>query len=397
MAIVDNPSRASAGCAQAVPFECFLPYTEKRKYSKGEVLFRYGDPADVMFFIGAGAIHLVEIGKSLGKGDLVGEMGLLCPSHKRTVSAICESDVVLHLLDRSRFLNMINTAPRDFFSLIQLAISRYSENLENEIASRIKLESELRIAHEIQTSSLPSTAGFLPPMGRFEISASMKPAKEVGGDFYDFFPVGPDNWFMAIGDVCGKGVPAALFMMTVKTLLKAEALSGSHPGDILQRVNRIVCQDNSAFMFVTILCVNINLKTGHTVFGNAGHCPPLLKLGSSNFQYLEIPPCPVLGYTPDAVFTSREFELQKDDALFLYTDGIPEAANQAWDFFGEERLLSFMKEMPSANLETIISGVKNKVTEFIGLAPQSDDLTMLAFRFKGAVEKANSPPSSPGS
>lgn len=361
-----------------------LPYTERRTCSRGEVLFRRGDPAHDMFFIEEGTIALTEIGKTLGKGELLGEMGLLCPANRRTVSAVCTQDAVLRLLDRERFLQMMDQAPHQFFSLIQLAISRYAENLQNETAARSRLESELQIAREIQLSTLPSAAARLPFGISFDLAASMDPAREVGGDFYDFFPIGPDLWFMAVGDVSGKGVPAALFMMTVKTLLKAEALSGRRPDDILQHVHQIIYPDNAAAMFVTILCMTINLRTGHLIFGNAGHNPPVISShAGTECRFLDVAPSPVLGLMPDAAFTFLELDLAAGDAVFLYTDGVTEATNLAGDFFGDEQLGGKLAPLASASSERVIAGVRKAVAEFVGPAPQSDDLTMLAFRYQG--------------
>jgi sigma-B regulation protein RsbU (phosphoserine phosphatase) len=344
-----------------------------------------------MFLIEEGAVHLVEIGKTLGKGELLGEMGLLCPSKQRTLSAVCTQDGVLGVLSRDRVFGMMEKAPRDFFAVMQLAIERYSVNLQNETAARTRLESELQIARQIQASSLPDPARLRAAQVGFGIAASMAPAKEVGGDFYDFFPVGSDTWFMAVGDVSGKGVPAALFMMTIKTLLKAEAMGGRAPAEILERVNRIVIPDNAASMFVTILCATVNLKTGRIVFGNAGHFPPFLKRGGEGFRLVELPPSPVLGLLPAAVFTASDLHLQAGDTVFLYTDGVTEATNQQGDFFGEEQLGDVLGRTPAADLEGVLTEVASQVAAFAGQAPQSDDRTMLAFRLKAHAECAAGP------
>ncbi|OGV73955.1 MAG: hypothetical protein A3K19_22930 [Lentisphaerae bacterium RIFOXYB12_FULL_65_16] len=384
-----NVSTPPVASQQRIPIERFLPHMERRAFRKGDVLFRQGDPADAMFYIEAGSILLSEIGKGLGPGEVIGEMGLLCPANRRTVSAVCEQDLVAYRMGREGVLAMMDRAPRDVFTLIQLAIGRYSENLRHEANARAQMESELRIAQEIQSSSLPSVATAFPGQTAFSLAADMDPAKEVGGDFYDFFLVDANTVFMAVGDVSGKGVPAALFMMTVKTLLKAEAMSGLPPDEVLRRVNRIVCTGNTTFMFVTVLCATLDLTSGRLMFGNAGHCPPLVRQGGGRFEYLEVPPSLVLGFMPDAVFTSGTLTLQPGDAVFLYTDGVTEATNPGGDFYGDERLRAVLGQGAPFGVADLIADVRGDVRRFVEAAPQSDDVTMLTVCFNG---RAESPP-----
>jgi len=378
----DTPTRAHFPDQAPVPIHKFLPHMERRTFSKGDVLFKRGDKATEMFYIESGAIRLTEIDKVLGKGELLGEMGVFSPFNERTVSATCEEDLIVHVMDRDGILGLMEDKPRDMFPLIQLAIGRFSENLRQETAAKERMESELRIARDIQISSLPRT---FPDRTEFDLFASMDPAKEVGGDFYDFFFVDDDTFFLAVGDVSGKGVPAALFMMTVKTLLKTEALRAIPPDEILRRVNRLICPDNSSFMFVTIVCATLNVKTGDVWFGNAGHNPPLVSSGTGSADYLELPPSPVLGIMEDAVFTSEHLTLGAGGTLFFYTDGVTEAVNAQDEFYSDERLKEALVGLAGESMRQTVGSIRENVRQFVSSTAQFDDITMLALRLKSTT------------
>jgi sigma-B regulation protein RsbU (phosphoserine phosphatase) len=255
--------------------------------------------------------------------------------------------------------------------------------LRNESNARARIESELQVAHTIQSSSLPDIATAFPPQTAFDLHAAMDPAREVGGDFFDFFLVNPDTLFVAVGDVAGKGVPSALFMMTVRAMVKAEAMRGLPPSEVLRRVNLILCQGNATAMFVTILCAMVNIDTGHVLFGNAGHCPPLVRLGAEGFRYLELPPSPVVGVRPAASFSSASLTLRRGDILFFYTDGVTEAIDAAGAFYDEPRLLESARRLDPPSMEALVAAVRSDVARFAQGAVQSDDITMLALRFLG--------------
>jgi anti-sigma regulatory factor (Ser/Thr protein kinase) len=218
----------------------------------------------------------------------------------------------------------------------------------------------------------------------FDLAAAMDPAREVGGDFFDFFLTDDRTLFVAVGDVSGKGVPAALFMMTVKTSLKAEAMGGLAPVEVLRRVNRNIQAGNTAGMFVTILCASVDLVTGHARFGNAGHCPPLARLGTAPFRFVDVPPSPVLGLQPNQTFSAGSLTLHCGDALFLYTDGVTEATDPRGDFYGDERLLAQLQRGPAERMSDLTAAVRNDIRAFAGQAQQSDDVTLLAVRYGGS-------------
>ena len=369
-----------------IPMEGFLPHMSRAEFGHGDVLFRKGDRADRMFYIEEGAIELTEIGKTLGRGEVIGEMGVFCPTNERTVSAVCRDDLVVRTIDRDGLLAMLDRDPHLVFSLLQLAIGRFAENLRRQTAARERIESELRVARDIQSSSLPGTFPAFPERAEFDLFAAMDPAKEVGGDFYDFLFTGPDTLFLAVGDVSGKGVPAALFMMTVKTLLRSEARRGLPPEEVLRNVNELVLPDNSSFMFVTVLCAALNVRTGEVLLGSAGHNPPVVCRTDRAPEEIDIEGSPVLGVGEHPAFASKRLRLAPGDTLFLYTDGVVEAADPADEFYSEARLLRTLSELRDLGMSELVGGVREDVRSFANGAPQFDDITMLALRRTGPDE-----------
>jgi sigma-B regulation protein RsbU (phosphoserine phosphatase) len=250
-------------------------------------------------------------------------------------------------------------------------------------AARQRIESELNVANEIQTSMLPRIFPPFPDRKEFDIYATMDPAREVGGDFYDFFFIGEDKLCFLIGDVSGKGVPASLFMVISKTLLKTEGLRGYSPDEILSRVNSILYPDNDAHMFVTIFCVILDTKTGEIQFANGGHNPPLIGNGGRDFEFIQMPKGFVVGPMPDMEYECKKLALKPNDVIFLYTDGVTEAMNPEGQLFSDERLRQCLSNLKGKDIEDIIHGVRNEIATFAQGASQSDDITMLALAYKG--------------
>jgi anti-sigma regulatory factor (Ser/Thr protein kinase)/CRP-like cAMP-binding protein len=250
-----------------------ISFMKKEEYKKGDLIFKACDEDDLMFYIKKGAIKLVEINKIIKEGEVIGEMGIFSPFKQRTASAVCEEDLEAYTMGRDEVVKFFREDPALAIDLIQISIKRFIENLKAETAARERIESELRIAQEIQASMLPSV---FPQRKEFEIFAMMDPAKEVGGDLYDFFFVDEKRLCFVIGDVSGKGVPAALFMAITKTLIKTEAKRGLATDEILASVNNILCPDNQTCLFVTVFCVILDIETGQMQYCNAGHNPPLM-------------------------------------------------------------------------------------------------------------------------
>ncbi|HDS09034.1 MAG TPA: HAMP domain-containing protein, partial [Firmicutes bacterium] len=257
----------------------------------------------------------------------------------------------------------------------------YISDLKQTTAEKERIESDLRIANEIQNSMLPSIFPPFPNRLEFDIYACMEPAKEVGGDFYDFFLVSEEHLCFVIGDVSGKGVPAALFMVIVKTLIKTEASRGIPPQYVLFNVNNILVPENSACMFATVFCGLLNLKTGELQFANAGHNPPIISRSGGATDFLETPAGFVLGTIADVQFGSGTINLEKDDMIFLYTDGVTEAMNEKKELFSEKSLLDIVTRFNKECACELIREVRRQVSYFVKITPQYDDITMLTVKF----------------
>jgi len=244
-----------------------------------------------------------------------------------------------------------------------------------------KNQSELEIAKNIQQSALPVD---FPCHGVFEVYASMKPARHVGGDFYDFFFIGEDKFAVLVADVSGKGIPAALYMMTAKALIKNTAKSGMDTAQVFYLVNNDLCSGNQTNMFVTAFLAVLDLKTGVLEYVNAGHNPPFL-LDEGGYNMMDVKRNMVLGGLENVPYVSEKLQMKKGQRIFLYTDGVSEAQNKDGEFFGEERLRqSLEQDMQSAR--HTLSLVQKAVDDFVDGAEQSDDITMLELLYCGLEE-----------
>ena len=256
-----------------------------------------------------------------------------------------------------------------------------------EAAARI--DKELEYAKQIQLSALPTN---FPENEDFEIYAQMIAAKEVGGDFYDFYKLSDTTVAFLAADVSGKGIPAAMFMMTAKTIIKDLAESGMAVNDIFTKANEKLCENNESGMFVTAWMGILDLTTGKMQVANAGHNPPLLKRANGDFEYLKTRAGFVLAGMEGVRYRACELTLYPGDRLFLYTDGVPEATNTENKLYGEDRLLAFMNRNASAQATEFLPALKVNIDEFVGDAPQFDDITMLMFDYKpkqGGVQMMN--------
>lgn len=256
----------------------------------------------------------------------------------------------------------------------------YMKNLKTVTAEKERIGTELALATQIQASMLPNIFPAFPERHEFDIFASMTPAREVGGDFYDFFLIDEDHMGLVMADVSGKGIPAALFMMMTKILLQNYAMMGGTPGEVLHRLNETICKNNENDMFVTVWFGILTISERKLVAANAGHEYPAIRKSQGKFEILKDKHCFVIGGMSGARYREYELEFSKGDTLFLYTDGVPEATNAREEMFGIDRMLAALNNSPKADPSNLLSQVKDAVDTFIGDAPQFDDLTMLAIR-----------------
>ena len=249
-------------------------------------------------------------------------------------------------------------------------------------------ESELRVATDIQASMLPSIFPAFPNRPEFDIYASMDPAKEVGGDFYDFFMIDEDHLALVIADVSGKGIPASLFMMSSKILINDHALMGGTPAEILGRVNKQVNANNDANMFVTVWLGILEISSGKLTTASAGHEYPIINI-NGRYELLKDKHGLAIGAMPTAKYKNTEITLKKGDSIFVYTDGVAEATDANNELFGTDRTVEALNAIPGdASQKDVLAGVRAAVDTFVKEAPQFDDLTMLGLKYNGPVENA---------
>ena len=265
------------------------------------------------------------------------------------------------------------------FQVMKESLKEYIKNLTETTAAKERIQSELKLATIIQASLLPRIFPPFPEHSEFEIYASMVPAKEIGGDFYDFFFIDEKNLCFLIADVSDKGIPAALYMMVAKTLLKTEGQRLGEPDKILFSVNNILASDNESCMFTTVFCAILDITTGAVRFANAGHNPPLI-IDSQGVRYLTLKPGFMLGPIMETVYETERITLKPGDTLFLYTDGVTEARNPTEEMYGESQLLKALQLAPKEKLLEMIHYISAELTGHVNGAPQSDDITMLAIK-----------------
>ena len=265
---------------------------------------------------------------------------------------------------------------------MQLRIIGYTENLTRITAERERVAAELQTAESIQRSMLPDDFPAFPDRSEFDLYASMTPAKEVGGDYYDFFLIDEDHLALVIADVSDKGIPAALFMMSTMILIRSRTRRGGTPAEILGDVNREICSSNRTKMFVTVWLGILDLKTGQMLCANAGHEYPFIRTPGGPFTMLRDKHGLVIGGLEKSKYTDYEITLEPGGALFVYTDGVPEAADPDGKFYGMERLGEALSRAPK-DPEGVLKTVKDDVDAFVNGAKQFDDLTMLSVTYNG--------------
>ena len=250
--------------------------------------------------------------------------------------------------------------------------------LENE-----RIGAELALATRIQANSLPKEFPPFPDRKEFELYASMTPAKEVGGDLYDFFLIDDDHLALTIGDVSGKGVPAALFMMLGSALIRNAAMNQTSPGKILTLVNQQICARNPEEMFITVWMGVLEISTGLLTAANAGHEYPALKQPDGSFELMKDRHGVVIGAMDVARYRDYTIQLTPGAKLFVYTDGVAEATNSSEQLFGTERMIEALRKFEDGTPEEVLRSVRGSVDAFVGKAPQFDDLTMLCIQYLG--------------
>ena len=270
------------------------------------------------------------------------------------------------------------------FNDMAAALKQFITDLTAVTAEKERIGAELNVATQIQADMLPRIFPPFPDRNEFDLYATMTPAKEVGGDFYDFFLVDEDHLGLVMADVSGKGVPAALFMVIAKTLIKNRAQMGGGPAEILRYVNEQLCEGNEAELFVTVWLAIVELSTGRGPAANAGHEHPVIRRADGSWELSIYRHSPAVATMEGIRFREHSFELHPGDALFVYTDGVAEATDASNELFGTDRMLAALNREPDAEPRRLLENVKEELDAFVGSAPQFDDITMLSMIYNGS-------------
>ncbi|MBX9190455.1 SpoIIE family protein phosphatase [Bacteroides sp. K03] len=273
----------------------------------------------------------------------------------------------------------------DSLAYMQHSLSTYVSELQQTTAMKERIESELSIAHEIQMNMIPKVFPPYPNRDDVDIHAILRPAREVGGDLYDFF-IDNERLFFVIGDVSGKGVPASLFMAITRSLFRTLSQQVLSPADIVTKMNNSISDSNESSMFVTLIVGILDLRTGCLKLCNAGHNPPILIRSGSNVSFLDLKTHLFVGVINDFIYTDDEIILEKGDKLFLYTDGVTEAENISKELYGDERLLKILSaNTPRSDARSTVNTVVGSVAQHVQEAEPSDDLTILLICYKPEI------------
>lgn len=289
---------------------------------------------------------------------------------------------IAHKISKGEDIEIKIEKPEEFAQLAS-TFDKMTKDIKIITKEKAKIIADLSIAKQIQASSLPNVFPPFPNRHEFEIFASMEPAKEVGGDFYDFFFINETKFVFLIADVSGKGVPAALFMMTVKTLINNLAQMNYNPKQLIKIINEKICETNKQGFFVTMLLSIVDIDTGQISTINCGHNLPLIKRQDKGYEYLPLNSNIALGVFENAEFEIYETTLNSGDLIYTYTDGVTEATNFNDEMYGEERLKDCLNNIEETDTTVIAKKIKTSINEYTNSAPQSDDITMLIFKYNG--------------
>ena len=321
---------------------------------------------------------IMVVGALLAGGKIVRPLG----SMTRQIAKLGGDNLEFKMKDSYRTGDEVEVLAESFADLSHKTVE-YFEQVRQVTAEKERIGTELHLAQQIQEGMLPSIFPPYPERHEFDLYAAMDPAKEVGGDFYDFFLIDSDHLALVMADVSGKGIPAALFMMVSKAILKNNAMMGKTAGEVLTVTNETICANNKMEMFVTVWLGILEISTGKITAANAGHEYPAIFRNGGQFELFKDKHGFVIGGMEGVRYREYEIALQPGDKLFLYTDGVPEATNKDQELFGTERMIAALNKKADMDPTAILKGVRESVDIFVDGAEQFDDLTMLCLEYRG--------------
>ena len=364
--MADRPAKMMSENYRQIQDETAAVYLRKRAVSRTTIM--------ILLLVATGLTLLSAI--VLGR-KIVNPLNTIT----KRIAALSGSNLEFKMEDTFRTGDEIEVLAQSFADLSHKTVL-YVDKVKSVTAEKERISTELHMANQIQESMLPSIFPAFPERKEFDIYATMDPAREVGGDFYDFFLIDEDHLCMVIADVSGKGVPAALFMMISKIIIQSCAMLGRSAGEILTKTNEALCSNNRMQMFVTVWLGILEISTGKLTAANAGHEYPVL-MKDGRFELFKDRHGLVIGGFDGIKYKEYELMLQPGDKLFVYTDGVAEAMNKDKELFGTDRLLDALNIGPAERPQNVLRNVRKSVDEFVGDAEQFDDLTMLCMEYKG--------------
>ena len=305
------------------------------------------------------------------------------------IAALQGRNLQFMMEDTYRTGDEIEVLAESFATLSEKTV-RYMEEIREVTAEKERIGAELGMAKAIQASQLPHLFPAFPDRNEFDIYASMDPAKEVGGDFYDFFLLDHDHIGLVMADVSGKGVPAALFMMVARILLRNRIQSGESPAVALANVNEQLLESDEPQLFVTVWLAILEISTGKGIAANAGHEHPILRRAGGEYELVVYRHSPAVAAMEGIVYREHSFEMHPGDSLFVYTDGVAEATNAEYELFGTKRILKALNRDPEAEPEEVLQNVREEIDAFVAGAEQFDDITMMCLKYNGPQSAAGS-------
>jgi len=349
-------------------------------FAAGDVIFDAGDAGGEMFVVLEGEVLITLQGAEIDRlsaGDFLGEMALV-EERPRSARALAETESKLLRIDREQFRALVRESP-DFALQVMSTMSGRLRRFIDEEVRRQRLEEELRIGREIQLSLIPDAC---PSLAGWVFAAAYQPAREVGGDFYDFVFLPDDRREMqlVIADVTGKGVPAALFMASCRTTIRAESIRGDGPAETLRQANCVIALDTHYPLFITAFCARIRADCGMISFANGGHERPLWLKASTGASEALMSHDPLLGFTEHATYEEHGIEVEDGDYLIFFTDGVTEARNADGGFYGDERLQRLVESRSWDSADHLLAAILASVADFSGESPPADDLTLVVAR-----------------
>lgn len=370
------------------------------RYPSEEILLRPGESNDAIAFVLAGhlRIHLDSPSSAnfflIEVGDCAGELSVI-DGKPASAYVVAEAGTSVLLVNGETLFDALFAIPgvaRKLMAILTGRLRRASGRMLTRQRASMQFEQwerDLRMAHDVQLGMLPEESTFFADRQDVDVAAGIRVARQVGGDFYDAYFVDPTHLFVMIGDVCGKGLPAALFMVRAMTQLRSESIrrddaARSPLHEMIVRVNAVLLERNEASLFVTIFCAILDTVTGHLVYVNAGHCSPAIAAPEHPFRFLEAPRNPVVGIVERASFLEGSTVLTPGSILVLYTDGVTEALSMEREEFGPTRLLAALNEA-ERDATTLLATTLTTLTDFVDGEPQSDDIAMLVARFTGQL------------